>query len=175
MPPVADISVSREGTIDLVEPQGEYDLANVSQLDAALEQALSDDSTSCMLDLSGVTFLDSTVVRAVVRWSNDAQLSEREALAVVLGEGSFGLRVFELAGLANKLPVFSSRDSARTALLEGQRSRNERQLQWLTDAELTSARSEAEAASEAASRRLHDLDGEQRRRAGSDGSGAENA
>jgi anti-anti-sigma factor len=169
MPPVADISVSREGTIDLVEPLGEYDLSNVSQLDDALAQALSDDTTSCLLDLTGVTFLDSTVVRAVVRWSNDAQLSEREALAVVLGEGSFGLRVFELAGLANKLPVFSSRESARTALLEGQRARSERRLRWLTEAELTSAHRDAVAASEAAGRRLREIDSEQRRRSGGDG------
>jgi len=85
---------------------------------------VSDDTSSCLLDLSGAIFLDSTVVRAVVRWSSDDQLSERAALAVVLADGSSGRRVFELAGLSDRLPVVASRESARTALLEGQRGRS---------------------------------------------------
>ena len=41
----------------------EYDLSNVAKLDDALRSVLSSNTTSSLLDLSGVTFMDSTVVR----------------------------------------------------------------------------------------------------------------
>ena len=52
-----------EGSIESVTVTGEYDLSNVAKLDDALRSVLSSNTTSCLLDLSGVTFMDSTVVR----------------------------------------------------------------------------------------------------------------
>jgi len=80
------IVTRREGTIDAAEVLGELDLLNVDDLDEALKAALSDRITCCLVDLSQLGFLDSSVVKEVIRWSNDAQLSEPEALAIVVGE-----------------------------------------------------------------------------------------
>ena len=49
---------------------GELDMSNVEVLNGALKIALSDETTSWLLDLSGLDFLDSTVIKALVRWSN---------------------------------------------------------------------------------------------------------
>jgi anti-anti-sigma factor len=82
---VDGVNVTREGAIDIVSLAGEYDLSNVGDLDDALQEVLSDETASCLLDLSGVTFMDSTVVHALIRWSKEAQVSEREALAIMVG------------------------------------------------------------------------------------------
>lgn len=159
-----EIRVSRDGSLDVLEAFGEFDMSNVDVLNEALRAALSDGTTSCVLDVSGVEFLDSTVIHALVRWSNDVQLSEREALAFVVADGSHAARVFDLVGLTGRLPIFASRDTAAMALLEGQRARDQRRLEWLTDAELGSARTDAEAAVDAAGDRLEDIAAEERRR-----------
>ena len=93
-----------------------------------------------------------------------AQLSERESLAIVVGEDTPAERLFELVGLTRRLPIFRLRDAAHTALVEGQRARTQRTLKWLTDAELTTARSDAQAASDLATRRLDDITEEEHRR-----------
>ena len=159
-----EITKRREGTVEVVEVLGELDLSNIHVLDEALKAALSDQTTSCLVDLSQLSFLDSSVVKAMVRWSNDAQLSEREALAIVVGKDTPAERVFELVGLTTRLPIFRLRDAAHTALVEGQRARTQRTLKWLTDAELITARSDAQAASDAAARRLDDIAEEEHRR-----------
>jgi len=159
-----EITTRREGTVDVVEVLGELDVSNVHALDGALKAALSDQSASCLVDLSQLSFLDSSVVKALIRWSNDVQLSEREALAIVVGEHTPAQRLFELVGLSGRLPIFRFRAAAHTALVEGQRARAERTLEWLTDAELTTARSDAQAVSDAATRRLDQITEEEERR-----------
>ena len=158
------IRVTRTGTIDVLQVFGEADLSNVAELDDALREALSDETTSCLLDLSGLSFLDSSVVQCLLRWQAEAQLSAREALAVTAGEGTPALRLLTLTGVGTALPLFATQDAARTALLEGQRARSQRRLRWLTDAELASERSGAQAASDAATRRLGDISAEEERR-----------
>ena len=163
---VEGITVERDGTVDVVGVTGELDMSNVERLDDALRNALSSETASCLLDLSEVAFLDSSVLRLLIRWSNDAQLSEREALAIQIGQDTPARRLFELAGLLGRLPLFASREAAMRALLEGQRARAHRSLKWLTDAELETARTDAQAASDAAGRRLDNITEEEGRREG---------
>jgi anti-anti-sigma factor len=161
---VEEISVPQDGTIDVVEALGELDMSNVAALNKALTAAFSDDTTSCLLDVSRLEFLDSTVINTLVRWSHDVQLSEREALAIFVGQDTPAARLVDLVGLNGRLPIFASREGAKTALLEGQRERDKRSLEWLTDAELQTARNEAQAASDAAKRHLEDITAEEERR-----------
>ena len=161
---VEEINVSQDGTIDVVEVLGELDMSNVAALNQALKAAFSDETTSCLLDVSGLDFLDSTVINTLVRWSNDVQLSQREALAIFIGQGTPAARLVDLVGLNGRLPIFVSRDGAKTALREGQQARDKRSLEWLTDAELQTARDDAQAASDVAERRLDDISAEEERR-----------
>ena len=161
-----EVNVSQQDSIDVLEALGEFDMSNVDILNKAIKAALSDDTTSCLLDLSGLTFLDSTVIHSLLRWSQDVQLSQREALAISVGQGTPAARLFALVGLNGRLPIFASREGAKTALLEGQRARDNRSLEWLTDAELRDARTDAQATSDAAERRLEDITAEEHRRTG---------
>ena len=158
------VKVSQQDSIDVLEARGEFDLSNVDVLNKAIKAALSDDTTSCLLDLSGLTFLDSSVIHSLVRWSQDVQLSQREALAISVGEGTPAARLVALVGLNGRLPIFAAGDAAKTALLEGQRTRDHRSLEWLTDAELHAARTDAQATSDDAERRLEDITAEEHRR-----------
>ena len=95
-----DIRVIREGAIDVVVVTGEYDMSNVDALNDVLARVLSDETSTCVLDLSGVTFMDSTVIHSLVRWSKEAQVSEREALAIMVGDADTPAgRLLELVGL----------------------------------------------------------------------------
>jgi anti-sigma B factor antagonist len=161
-----DISVTHEGGIAIVGVTGERDLSNVDALNDALKAVLSDQTTSCLLDLSGLTFMDSTVIHALVRWSKEAQVSEREALAIMVGgPDTPAARVLGLVGMLKRLPVFGTREAAMLALERGRRPRPERPLRWLSDLELASERDEAQIGAEAANRRLDDATAEQKARA----------
>ena len=56
------IRVSRQGLIESITVTGELDRSNVGALDEALRSALYGTTTSCLLDLSQLTFMDSSVV-----------------------------------------------------------------------------------------------------------------
>jgi anti-anti-sigma factor len=130
-------------------------MSNVEALDDAVRSVLSDESSSCLLDLSGLTFMDSTVVHALVRWSKEAQVSEREALAIVVGgPDTPAARVLEMVGLLNRLPVFATQQAAMLALEQGREPRTTRPLGWLTDLELASERENAQTRADAANDRL---------------------
>jgi anti-anti-sigma factor len=136
---VNEIRITRHGEIEAIEAIGEFDLSNIEGLDDALQTALSrGPAPSCLLDLSAVTFMDSTVLKALVRWSKETQVSDRE-----------------------RLPTFSSLDAATAALQAGKKPRSERPLRWLTDLELASERELAQAGSDAATQRLADAIAEQ--------------
>jgi anti-anti-sigma factor len=123
------VSVTREGAIDIVSLAGEYDLSNVDALNDALQEVLSDETASCLLDLSGVSFMDSSVIHALLRWSKEAQVSGREALAIVVGgTDTPAARLLRLVGLLPRLPVFATRYAAKKALEAGRRPRPARSL-----------------------------------------------
>jgi anti-anti-sigma factor len=163
---VDEISVTREGAIDIVSLAGEYDLSNVDTLNDTMQKVLSDETASCLLDLSGVTFMSSTLVHAVVRWSKETQVSEREALAIMVGGvDTPASRVLGLLNLLKRLPVFTTLDAAKKALDLGRRPRHVRALTWLTDLELGTERDDAQTGADAANQRLSDAVAEQESRA----------
>lgn len=148
--------MTRQGDIDAVVVVGEFDLSNLEGLEKAIETVLSrGNAASCLLDLSEATFIDSSVVHALVRWSKETQVSEREGLAILVGARESPVaRLLALVGLIDRLPVFTSVDGATAALQNGKKPRTERPLRWLTDLELVEEREQAQAGSDAATRRL---------------------
>jgi hypothetical protein len=108
-------------------------------------------------------------VIALVHWSKEAQVSEREALAIVVGGSDTpAAQVLALVGLLKRLPAFATRDAAKLALDHGRQSRPERPLRWLTDRELAAERDDAQITADAANRRLDDAETEQQSRRDAD-------
>ena len=82
---------------------GELDLATSPKLDQALTTALTD-ADDVVLDLSGVTFIDSTGLSTILAGISSAQLGRR-SLKVSSRLGAQPRRLFELAGVNGALPL----------------------------------------------------------------------
>jgi anti-sigma B factor antagonist len=78
------IEVSRNGDRVVVRLEGELDLASVPMLESEMENATLDDPATVVLDLSGLEFIDSTGLRAIL--SLDKHSEERgQTFALVRG------------------------------------------------------------------------------------------
>jgi anti-sigma B factor antagonist len=83
-------------------PVGEIDLATVGRVRRKIDECVAAGCERLVLDLRGVTFMDSTGLHLVL----DAHAAAREEgweLLVVEGPGSVQ-RVFEVTGLRDRLP-----------------------------------------------------------------------
>jgi anti-sigma B factor antagonist len=90
-----EIELDQAGTT--LRVGGELDLAAVDDLDAAVGKATETAPSSLIIDLSGVTFIDSTGLGALVRAQNAATADDRELILHAPSERV--LRIFELTGL----------------------------------------------------------------------------
>jgi anti-anti-sigma factor len=88
-----------DGTVwPVVRMTGDIDLSNVEALGRRVESAVSNRARGLVLDLSGVTYLDSTGLRLIYRLAR--RLGDRQQrLRLVVPDGSRILRVLTLAGV----------------------------------------------------------------------------
>jgi len=88
----------------VVRLSGEIDLSNAEALGAAAESAVSNRASGLVLDLSEVTFLDSTGLRLVFRLAR--RLGDRQqALRLVVPDGARIARLLSLSGVASVAEV----------------------------------------------------------------------
>jgi anti-anti-sigma factor len=78
-------------------------MATVGAVEQELRRLLERDVKVIVLDLSGLTFMDSTGLHLVARWTAE---SSRDGFGFELLPGPPAVqRVFELAGMAEVLPL----------------------------------------------------------------------
>jgi anti-anti-sigma factor len=92
----------RDGVVHTVSLFGELDLATASDVESELQRAEASDALSIILDLSGLTFMDSTGVRVVLR-AHARSRADSNRLALLRGPAAVQ-RVFEICGLCDQLP-----------------------------------------------------------------------
>jgi anti-anti-sigma factor len=96
---VLDVDVRREGARTIVAPSGEIDLGTAGLLRSALQR--SREGGPVVLDLAGVTFMDSVGLGLVIE---EHRRAEREGGDFRLRRGSEKVqRLFEMTGLAPRL------------------------------------------------------------------------
>ena len=95
-------TTSQDGT-PRIELAGELDIATGPDLEQALETQLAQGVTDIVLDLRGVTFIDSSGLRVVLVASRSAT-DEGRRLIVVPGDGQV-LRVIRLAQVEDRLDL----------------------------------------------------------------------
>lgn len=95
--------------------QGQVDMATAPELDERLEAAIRESVGAFVLDLSGVSFLDSTGLKILLR-ARGLLGREDRALVVVCPHGPVR-RVFELSGLSTVFALYASRDAAAADLV----------------------------------------------------------
>lgn len=94
--------VTTESDHVVVAPRGELDMATVGVIERELHELREGGVKHLVLDLGGLTFMDSTGLNLVSRWtaeaSNDGFRFELEPGPPLIQ------RVFELAGMIDALP-----------------------------------------------------------------------
>lgn len=101
--------VDSSGTWPVVRLRGEIDLSNVEALYKVAEEAVTNHDAGLVVDLSGVTFLDSTGLRLVFRLAR--RLGDRQqSLRLVVPEGARIARVLDFAGVSTVAEVLRTYD-----------------------------------------------------------------
>jgi anti-anti-sigma factor len=96
------VVASEQGTSSTVQLKGECDLAAQQLMRNALSHALKRRPECLVLDLSQLTFIDSSGIHIVVEL---AKRSQRQNFRLVITPGPRQVqRVFEICGLTEELP-----------------------------------------------------------------------
>jgi anti-sigma B factor antagonist len=97
----------------VIAATGDIDIATVETLQDAVDRALESGAADVWLDLSHVEFMDSSGLR-VLLGTRTALRARHKRFAVVCPEGPVR-RVLEIAGLDDRLAVYSDRAAAHAA------------------------------------------------------------
>jgi anti-sigma B factor antagonist len=101
--------------VEVVIMSGEHDLGTVSQVRDALGAAAGD-GKAVLVDLSSATFVDSSILGALLEARREAREGDRGFAVACSGEAEPVRRVLEVTGLADELPVYPTREAAMAAL-----------------------------------------------------------
>lgn len=114
-PQDGELIVEKLDTAWLLRLRGEHDLANsgtlVSEIDAIFAHG-----TKVVVDLTETTFLDSSILTALLRGHDRSREHEADALVVVAPTASWPRHVLETVKLGSKVPVYDDLDTALQAL-----------------------------------------------------------
>jgi len=92
----------RDGDTHAITVSGELDLASAPDLEAELQAVEASDARTIMLDLAGLDFIDSTGLRLLLNAHARSRADSERLVLLRPADGVF--RVFEIAGLADRLP-----------------------------------------------------------------------
>ncbi len=99
---------------EIVAPSGEIDMSTVGEFRRVIADATAARPGQLIVDLSNVSFIDSSGLGAVVEASERATRAGRR-FALVAPHGSAPAVTIGLAGLRGALPVYETREDARAA------------------------------------------------------------
>ncbi|MEJ7891962.1 MAG: STAS domain-containing protein [Solirubrobacteraceae bacterium] len=104
------------GDVLVVVVRGEHDIYTAPTLRERLDEALAAGPVGVVVDLSAATFLDSSILGALLEARRQA-LERGTGYVVCLGEEPEPgvARILEITGLVPVFPVVRSRDEAMTA------------------------------------------------------------
>lgn len=107
------ITISVQGTTSTISLLGEWDLAAQPAMRDAIRDTLARSPECVVLDLTGVSFIDSAAVHGVTELQ---QRSARQQIRLVILPGQRAVqRLFELLGLTDTLPFLTHGPSIRAA------------------------------------------------------------
>ncbi len=104
------------GEVTVVAPVGELDIVTVEALDGALRHAFDSGCRHVVLDLRGLSFMDSHGIHLVMRWNS---LAERSGVTFNVVQGGAAIRrLFEIVGLLDQLPFVAPDGDGSAAVRE---------------------------------------------------------
>ncbi|HTX03499.1 MAG TPA: STAS domain-containing protein [Candidatus Acidoferrales bacterium] len=105
--------MSSDSSVAVIALSGELDVGRSDEVARALE--LPSGATPVLLDLSDVSYADSTVISALFGFSERAAAANAR-IAILIVKPQL-VRLLEYAGLGEAFPVFRERSAALTYLL----------------------------------------------------------
>lgn len=103
-----NIDHQTRGAWHVVAVDGEIDIATAGELDTAIEQGFREAEGHLAIDLTKVTFMDSTGLRSMIAALHAAGDTTR---LVVVMDGGPVRRLFEIAGVADSFEIVEDLDS----------------------------------------------------------------
>jgi anti-sigma B factor antagonist len=94
----------------VISISGEIDIAAAPAVRACLHDAIGAGASGLVIDLRGVSFLDSSALAAIL--GARKRLAEAGHMAVVVNPDSYVRLVLEIAGMPACLDLFDTRDAA---------------------------------------------------------------
>jgi anti-anti-sigma factor len=101
---LARVEGERQGTICLVRVHGEIDLSNAHEVSSAIGTVMGQETRWLVVDLSEITYLDSSGVALLLRLAERLQTRRRQ-LHLVVPRGSPVRRVLVFTGLPRVISV----------------------------------------------------------------------
>jgi len=98
-----DMRSQRDGDVHTIILAGEIDLANAADVERELRGAEAGDARVIRIDLSGLTFVDPTMIRLLVL-ADARSRADGQRLALHRPSDPV-LRVLRIAGVADRLPL----------------------------------------------------------------------
>jgi len=105
MSELLSIRSERRGDSQHVEPTGELDIATAELLEAELRAVELSDAETIVLDLSGLSFMDSTGLRVLLDF-NERCGGDGGRLRVITGSPAVD-RLLDIVGLRERLPLIT--------------------------------------------------------------------
>ena len=105
-----EVEVREAGQATLVSPRGRLDGTTVREFQAHLDQAMSGEGKVVIINLSGLDYISSAGLRAVLSGSKIMQ--NKQGRLLLAGLGGMVEEVFKMAGFYDLLPVFASEEEA---------------------------------------------------------------
>ena len=97
--------------VTVIASEGEIDVSTVGAFRNALSEAARAGADRLMVDLSDVSFIDSSGLGALLDLQNQLRRDNRQLLVVAPG-GTAAAVLLELAGLRGRLSTFETREDA---------------------------------------------------------------
>ena len=95
---------------EVITLDGAFDQSNAAQVELALGDAVDADRPQLVVDLRGVSFLDSTMLRVLIQGLGDTVA--RDARLALIRPNAAVWRVFVLTGLSHSFHSFGRLDEA---------------------------------------------------------------
>ena len=119
MSDLADLDATDAGDgLVVARIRGDLDLSNLYSVHTALLEVLPNEAIGLVVDLAGVTFLDSSGVEALFRLQTSLAVRQQR-FAVAIPPGATIRRALELSGVQGEMTLCGSVDEALDVLRAG--------------------------------------------------------
>jgi anti-anti-sigma factor len=118
---MAEVRVERDDEIVVVFLTGEVDMSNVTSVRQQIEESISPDDDAAIVDASGLSFMDSAGLHALIELHTVLE-ERRQRLLLCIPHGNPIERAIEIVGLANTISVYpdlgEATEAARASAME---------------------------------------------------------